>query len=72
MRPLHADSVVVKFILQRECHFGQIFCVCGGHPALGDWELGKALRAEWSEGHVWIATAVSELHALSIESKEAV
>ncbi|CAI5505161.1 unnamed protein product [Closterium sp. Naga37s-1] len=51
-------SVTVAFRLARQCAYGQKFFVSGAHEALGGWDLKKAIPGEWSEGHVWTATAV--------------
>ncbi|XP_047044476.1 uncharacterized protein LOC124648818 [Lolium rigidum] len=49
------NTVQVKFVLQRQCAFGQRFLVVGDDPALGLWDPTKAAALEWSEGHVWTA-----------------
>jgi hypothetical protein len=54
-----ANTVQVKFVLQRQCAFGQRFLVVGDDPALGLWDPTKAAALEWSEGHVWTARMVS-------------
>ncbi|CAI5930654.1 unnamed protein product [Closterium sp. NIES-64] len=51
-------SVTVAFRLARQCAYGQKFYVSGAHETLGGWDLKKAIPAQWSEGHVWTATAV--------------
>ncbi|XP_024535460.1 uncharacterized protein LOC9637431 isoform X4 [Selaginella moellendorffii] len=43
----------VKFVLQRQCMFGEHFKVIGGHPALGEWDPRAAIPLEWSDGHNW-------------------
>ncbi|BFI24910.1 hypothetical protein MPTK2_1g16100 [Marchantia polymorpha subsp. ruderalis] len=45
----------VKFVLQKECHFGQQFNVVGDIAELGEWDPAHAVAMEWSEGHVWTA-----------------
>ncbi|KAG6542188.1 hypothetical protein Mapa_016421 [Marchantia paleacea] len=45
----------VKFVLQKECHFGQQFNVVGEISELGEWDPAHAVAMEWSEGHVWTA-----------------
>ncbi|XP_051226613.1 uncharacterized protein [Lolium perenne] len=50
------NTVQVKFVLHRQCAFGQRFLVVGDDPALGLWDPTKAAALEWSEGHVWTAT----------------
>ncbi|KAK1668325.1 hypothetical protein QYE76_056484 [Lolium multiflorum] len=50
------NTVQVKFVLHRQCAFGQRFLVVGDDPALGLWDPTKAAALEWSKGHVWTAT----------------
>jgi hypothetical protein len=52
-------TVQVKFMLQKQCAFGQRFLVVGDHPTLGLWDPTKATALEWSEDHVWTAKMVS-------------
>ncbi|XP_015690415.2 uncharacterized protein LOC107303839 [Oryza brachyantha] len=60
--------VHVKFVLQKQCAFGQRFLVVGEDPALGLWNPAKAAVLDWSEDHVW--TVKKELPAdTSIEFK---
>eukprot|EP00249_Psilotum_nudum_P017681 c26438_g2_i1 orf=458-1372(+) len=47
-------TVRVKFVLQKECHFGERFDVVGSDPVLGNWDPKAGIRMEWSEGHNWI------------------
>ncbi|KAL6840085.1 hypothetical protein ACP4OV_029895 [Aristida adscensionis] len=49
------STVRVKFVLQKQCAFGQQFLVVGDDPAIGLWNPGKAIALDWSEGHVWTA-----------------
>uniref|UniRef100_A0A0D9V7Z0 CBM20 domain-containing protein n=1 Tax=Leersia perrieri TaxID=77586 RepID=A0A0D9V7Z0_9ORYZ len=61
-------TVHVKFVLQKQCAFGQRFLVVGEDPALGIWNPVKAAALDWSEDHVW--TVKKELPAdRSIEFK---
>ncbi|XP_062207503.1 uncharacterized protein LOC133909197 isoform X2 [Phragmites australis] len=48
-----AKTVRVKFVLQKQCAFGQQFLVVGDDPSLGLWDPTKATALDWSEGHVW-------------------
>lgn len=66
--PDPVKTVQVKFVLQKQCAFGQQFIVVGDDPALGLWDPTKATVLDWSEGHVW--TAKKDLPASkSIEFK---
>ncbi|XP_020525053.1 uncharacterized protein LOC18437921 isoform X1 [Amborella trichopoda] len=47
------SAVHVRFILQKECMFGQQFFIVGEHPSLGSWDPTAALLMDWSDGHVW-------------------
>nr|CAD1817837.1 unnamed protein product [Ananas comosus var. bracteatus] len=44
----------VKFVLHKECLFGQRFLLVGDDPNIGSWNQSKAIPLEWSDGHVWI------------------
>lgn len=48
-----AKTVRVKFVLEKQCAFGQQFLVVGDDPALGLWNPAKAAALDWSDGHVW-------------------
>ncbi|CAO1946646.1 unnamed protein product, partial [Urochloa humidicola] len=50
-----AKTVRVKFVLKKQCAFGQHFLVVGDVPALGLWDTSKATALDWSEDHVWTA-----------------
>nr|ACG46335.1 starch binding domain containing protein [Zea mays] len=61
-------TVRVRFVLRKQCAFGQQFLVAGDDAALGLWDPAKAISLVWSEGHVW--TANTDLPAnRSIEFK---
>ncbi|XP_062231520.1 uncharacterized protein LOC133928980 isoform X2 [Phragmites australis] len=47
-------AVVVRFVLKKQCPFGQSFQLVGDDPALGLWDPSKAVALEWAEGHDWI------------------
>lgn len=32
---------------------GQRVLLVGSHPSLGDWDLSRAWKLKWSDGHVW-------------------
>ncbi|KAL6840286.1 hypothetical protein ACP4OV_030096 [Aristida adscensionis] len=49
-----ANNVCVRFVLKKQCPFGQSFHLVGDHQALGVWDPLKAVALEWSDGHVWI------------------
>jgi len=51
--------VRVKFVLRKQCAFGQQFLVVGDDAALGLWDPAKATALVWSEGHVWTANTVN-------------
>lgn len=46
-------KVQVKFVLQKECEFGQGFYVVGNDPLLGNWNPGSAVPMDWEDGHIW-------------------
>ncbi|KAJ8747208.1 hypothetical protein K2173_008438 [Erythroxylum novogranatense] len=43
----------VKFLLQKECSFGEQFLIVGDDPMLGLWDPTKAIPMNWSDGHYW-------------------
>ncbi|XP_071720579.1 uncharacterized protein [Rutidosis leptorrhynchoides] len=49
----NAQTVGVKFQLQRECSFGQNFLLTGDDPVLGLWDPNNAIPLTWSDGHLW-------------------
>ncbi|XP_042385194.1 uncharacterized protein LOC121976870 isoform X2 [Zingiber officinale] len=50
-----AKTVRVRFVLQKECFFGQQFFIVGHDPTFGQWDPANAIPLEWSAGHVWTA-----------------
>ncbi|KAJ1286288.1 hypothetical protein BS78_03G342000 [Paspalum vaginatum] len=50
-----AKTVRVKFVLKKQCAFGQQFLVVGDDAALGLWDPAQATPLNWSEEHVWTA-----------------
>ncbi|KAJ0987875.1 hypothetical protein J5N97_006231 [Dioscorea zingiberensis] len=43
----------VKFVLHKECLFGQQFLMVGNEGMFGLWDPTNAIPMEWSDGHVW-------------------
>ncbi|CAO2195312.1 unnamed protein product, partial [Urochloa humidicola] len=56
-----AKTVRVKFVLKKQCAFGQHFLVVGDDPALGLWDPSKATALDWSEDHVWTDLPANKL-----------
>ncbi|XP_074583097.1 uncharacterized protein LOC141839282 [Curcuma longa] len=48
-----SKTVHVRFVLQKECSFGQQIFIVGDHPLFGLWDPTNAVPLEWSTGHVW-------------------
>ncbi|XP_074583098.1 phosphoglucan, water dikinase, chloroplastic-like [Curcuma longa] len=48
-----SKTVHVRFLLQKECSFGQQIFIVGDHPMFGLWDPKNAVPLEWSAGHVW-------------------
>ncbi|GJN14559.1 hypothetical protein PR202_gb01402 [Eleusine coracana subsp. coracana] len=48
-------TVRVRFVLPKECPFGQSFHLVGDDPALGLWDPEESVALQWAEGHVWVA-----------------
>ncbi|XP_020097343.1 uncharacterized protein LOC109716361 isoform X6 [Ananas comosus] len=49
----------VKFVLHKECLFGQRFLLVGDDSNISSWDPSKAIPLEWSDGHVWTTELVS-------------
>eukprot|EP00262_Sarcandra_glabra_P020057 TRINITY_DN7877_c0_g1_i1.p1 TRINITY_DN7877_c0_g1~~TRINITY_DN7877_c0_g1_i1.p1 ORF type:complete len:426 (+),score=71.97 TRINITY_DN7877_c0_g1_i1:118-1395(+) len=48
-------TVHVKFVLHKECVFGQQFLLVGEDPIFGVWDPLNAIPLDWSDGHIWTA-----------------
>ncbi|CAL9121376.1 unnamed protein product [Musa textilis] len=48
-------TVLVRFVLQMKCSFGQQFLLVGDDPMFGLWDPEKAVPLEWTSGHEWTA-----------------
>jgi cation transport regulator ChaB len=62
-----APPIKVEVGVQRETKPGQRVVLVGSHPALGNWDVAKAVRMSWGNGHVWKASIdlpadTAELH----------
>jgi hypothetical protein len=58
--PVPGKTVRVRFVLQKQCSFGQSVCLVGGDPALGLWDPLNAFALKWAEeSHDWILEKVS-------------
>ncbi|CAN1276753.1 Phosphoglucan, water dikinase, chloroplastic [Linum perenne] len=49
------STVRVRFLLQKECSFGEQFVLVGDDSVLGLWDPESGIPLEWSDGHVWAA-----------------
>ncbi|CAN1134404.1 Phosphoglucan, water dikinase, chloroplastic [Linum perenne] len=49
------STVRVRFLLQKECSFGEQFVLVGDDSVLGLWDPENGIPLEWSDGHVWAA-----------------
>jgi Starch binding domain len=50
--------VRVRFVLQKECNFGERFYLIGDDPLFGLWNPSNGIPLDWSDGHVWSAQLV--------------
>lgn len=48
-----SSTVHVKFLLLKECVFGEQFLIVGDDPMFGLWDPESAVPLNWSEGHLW-------------------
>ncbi|XP_020080330.1 uncharacterized protein LOC109703995 [Ananas comosus] len=51
----------VKFVLHKECLFGQWFLLVGDDRNIGSWNQSKAIPLEWSDGHVWTTELIQSI-----------
>jgi hypothetical protein len=47
----------VQFSTQLRLEFGQSVAVLGSCSSLGDWQAGRAVQLQWSDGHKWSGAA---------------
>lgn len=59
-------TVHVKFVLHKECLFGQRFLMVGNEAMFGLWEPKKAVPMEWSDGHIWTVELVRFIFTLCL------
>ncbi|CAN0927961.1 Phosphoglucan, water dikinase, chloroplastic [Linum grandiflorum] len=50
-----STTVRVRFLLQKECSFGEQFVLVGDDPVLGLWDPQGGVPLEWSDDHIWAA-----------------
>jgi Starch binding domain len=50
--------VRVRFVLQKECVFGERFYLVGDDPLFGRWNPSNGIPLDWSDGHIWSAQLV--------------
>ncbi|CAG9330356.1 unnamed protein product [Blepharisma stoltei] len=50
----------LHFNINYRTSFGESIWVCGNHEKLGNWDLQKAYKLEWSEGDNWKGTVPIE------------
>ncbi|KAA8543743.1 hypothetical protein F0562_022080 [Nyssa sinensis] len=48
-----SKTVHVKFLLQKECWFGEQFLLVGDEPIIGLWNPANAIPLNWSDRHIW-------------------
>ncbi|CAG9466245.1 unnamed protein product [Pedinophyceae sp. YPF-701] len=52
----NAEKAKIRISTNYETGFGQTLAIVGDGPWLGDWDVDRAPRMKWHEGHVWRAT----------------
>ncbi|KAF3334125.1 Glucoamylase [Carex littledalei] len=52
-----SDSMLVhvRFVLQKECMFGERFYLVGDDPLFGLWDPSNGIPLDWCDGHIWSA-----------------
>ncbi|KAJ3703403.1 hypothetical protein LUZ61_007108 [Rhynchospora tenuis] len=50
-----SDSILVhvRFVLQKECMFGERFYLVGDDPLFGLWDPSNGVPLDWSNDHIW-------------------
>lgn len=48
----------VRFVLQKQCGFGEQFLIVGDDPVLASWKPSDGVPLNWSDGHVWAVELV--------------
>ncbi|KAF5195114.1 Phosphoglucan, water dikinase protein [Thalictrum thalictroides] len=48
-----SKTIHVKFLLQKECSFGDQFLLVGDDPSIGQWNPASAIPLNWSDEHIW-------------------
>ncbi|PIA32169.1 hypothetical protein AQUCO_04500042v1 [Aquilegia coerulea] len=48
-----SKTIRVKFLLQKECSFGDQFLLVGNDPTIGLWDPASAVALNWSDEHIW-------------------
>ena len=46
-------SCCVTQLSNTQVSFGESHKVVGGHPSLGDWDVGRAPQMKWNDGNIW-------------------
>jgi hypothetical protein len=49
------QAVTVNFSISKQVEFGQVLVIVGS--VFGDWRTENGLEMQWTEGHVWRASA---------------
>mmetsp|Transcript_11848 Transcript_11848/g.22611 ORF Transcript_11848/g.22611 Transcript_11848/m.22611 type:complete len:581 (-) Transcript_11848:283-2025(-) len=53
-----AKAVPVSFVLPYKAEWGEVVCLVGGAPELGNWNVANALELTWTTGDMWKAATV--------------
>lgn len=59
----------VEIGVQKQTRPGQWVVLVGGHPSMGSWDVSKALRMSWNEGHVWKASVELPADTMDLQYK---
>lgn len=48
------QQVTVCFSVKKSCDYGERVALLGNATSLGEWDPGRAIEMEWTEGDLWI------------------
>lgn len=56
------ERVHVRFAVTKHVEYGCEVAIVGSDVKLGEWDVGKARRMQWTRGDVWVTTMDLDLH----------
>lgn len=56
------ERVHVRFAVTKHVEYGCEVAIVGSDVQMGEWDVGKARRMQWTRGDVWVTTMDLDLH----------